>query len=165
MGGTERCSLHPFCDEDAVLVVPAPDGSDYPVCRGCYESDCGRCRAPIEKDENVAKGLCQGCRDEIRMWGGDDERGVEKDPGNEQTKLVTDGGTVEDGAGRTDIFGEPLPELTEKWQYVPCIRGNYSGRTGYDSRHEAIGQCAILNRRNPDVEFSVVSVEVRTGAE
>jgi hypothetical protein len=66
---------------------------------------------------------------------------------------------------QTDIFGDPLPELTEEWQYVPCIQGNYSGRTGYDTRHEAIGQCAMLNRRNPDVEFSIVSVEVTTGAQ
>ena len=124
--GTERCARHPFCDENADLVVPAPDGSDYPICRGCYESDCGRCRGSIEKDENVAKGLCQGCRDEIRMWGGDEERGVEKDPGNDQTKLITDGGTVEDGTEYTgrepvcdcddpeaDVIGEGTPaEIT-----------------------------------------------------
>jgi len=66
---------------------------------------------------------------------------------------------------RTDIFGEPIPELTKEWRYVPCIRGQYSGRTGYVSRHEAIGQCAILNRRNPDVDFCVVAVEVTTSAD
>jgi len=97
-GDTDRCSRYPFCDKTADLVVPAPDESDYPICRECYEEPCGRCFDAIENDDNVAKGLCQGCRDEIRMWGGDDERGIEKDPDSEQTTLLTDGGTIDDGA-------------------------------------------------------------------
>jgi len=64
-----------------------------------------------------------------------------------------------DGTDQTDMFGDPLPDRSEEWRYVPCIRGNWSGRTGYEARHEAIGQCIILNRRNPDVEWSVVAVE------
>lgn len=108
--GTVRCSRYPFCDETADLVVPAPDGSDFPICRDCYESDCGRCRGSIENDENVAKGLCQDCRDEIQLWGGDDERGIEKDSESEQTKLMTDGGQSTDGTGRY-VVGDALAEL------------------------------------------------------
>jgi len=65
-----------------------------------------------------------------------------------------------DSTDRTDIFEEPLPDLSQEWRYIPCIRENWSGRTGYESRHEAVGQCAILNRRNPDVDWSVSAVEV-----
>lgn len=89
---TDSCSLAIWCGNDADRVVPAPDGSDYPICDDCYASDCGRCSGPIEDDSNVAKGLCQSCRDEIDLWGGDEEKGVEKEPDTEQTTLLTDGG-------------------------------------------------------------------------
>jgi hypothetical protein len=85
------CSRAIFCGNEADLTVPAPDGSDYPICRECYESPCGRCREPIEDDSNVAKGLCQSCRDEIRMWSGDEERAVEKEPDAEQTTFLSSG--------------------------------------------------------------------------
>ncbi|WP_330633776.1 hypothetical protein [Halocatena halophila] len=76
------CSRSPFCGNSAGYVVPAPNGRLYPICEECYQSPCGRCRGNIDKDGNVAKGLCQSCRDGIRSR----ETGPEKrDPG--QTTL------------------------------------------------------------------------------
>jgi hypothetical protein len=140
-GSTDSCSRYPFCDETPDLVVPALDGSDYPICRGCYESDCGRCRAPIENDDNVAKGLCQDCRDEIRMWGGDDERGIEKEPDSDQTKLITDGGT---GQLRPECFNPKCEKRFDSVNEMVAV----PGRGGRSARHFCEG-CSERIRRGP----------------
>lgn len=44
------------------------------------------------------------------MWGGDEERGVEKEPDTEQTKLLTDGGTKELGLGEPKVREASLDE-------------------------------------------------------
>lgn len=82
------CSRVIECGNEAAIVVPAPDGSEYPVCRGCYDSPCGRCPDPIEDDSNVAKDLCQGCRTEIRRWS--TEADTEHDRDFDQTTLLPD---------------------------------------------------------------------------
>lgn len=85
----DHCGV--FCDEEPEVEFTDEWGVTNRVCRDCYDRQCGMCRGNI-RDEYKRKGLCQSCRDEIRMWGGDEERGVEKDPNTEQTKLLTDGG-------------------------------------------------------------------------
>lgn len=64
-----------------------------------------------------------------------------------------------DSDQRTDFLGNPIPEPEKDWIYVDALEGSYQGRTAYTTRHEAAGAVAILNRRNPDVEFSVVAIE------
>lgn len=87
----DRCGL--FCDADPDPDVEFVDewGVTNRVCRECYDRVCGRCRGEI-RDAYKRKGLCQDCRDEISLWSGDADRGIQKDSDTEQATLLTDGG-------------------------------------------------------------------------
>ena len=80
-----------FCDNDPEVTFTDERGITVHWCRECYEKPCSHCGGEIE-DRNKRKGMCQDRRDEIRMLGGDRERGIEKEPESEQTTLLTDGG-------------------------------------------------------------------------
>jgi len=86
----------PFCDAEPTVSFLDEHGIEVHQCRECYERPCGRCFGDIERNENRRKGLCQDCREEIRLLGGDNERGIQKEPDSEQTKLIAanDGGNV-----------------------------------------------------------------------
>lgn len=83
------CGL--FCDSEPTVSFIDEWGIEVHWCRECYEKPCEHCGGVI-KERNKRKGMCQARRDEIRMWGGDESRGIEKTPDNEQTTLLTDGG-------------------------------------------------------------------------
>ncbi len=85
----DHCGV--FCDAAPETEFIDEWGVTNRVCADCYDRTCGRCFGDIS-DEYKRKGLCQSCRDEIRLWSGDEERGVEKNPDSEQAKLLTDGG-------------------------------------------------------------------------
>jgi len=55
------------------------------------------CNGLIVNEENVKKGLCEACREEIRSWGEDEDRGIERESSKEQTTLLTDGGVDHSG--------------------------------------------------------------------
>jgi hypothetical protein len=80
----------PFCDNEPEVSFVDKHGVEVNWCRECYEEPCGRCGNPME-EKNKRKGLCQDCRDEISMWSGDEDRGVEKEPEAEQTTLMVEG--------------------------------------------------------------------------
>lgn len=48
-------------------------------------------------------------------------------------------------------------DRTLNYRYTPCLLFNWQGRTGYDTRHEAVGQCAVRNRLScHDIEWVTV---------
>ncbi len=97
-----------FCDAEPEVSFEA-FGYTFHWCRDCYEGPCGRCHEPIPQDtrgSTRAKGWCEDCREEVKLLCGDDDRGIQKDDGEEQAKLLTDGGRDTAEAPQRD--SEPL---------------------------------------------------------
>lgn len=138
---TDRCGV--FCDAEPTVSFIDEWGIEVHWCRECYERPCDHCGGEIE-DRNKRKGMCQDRRDEISMWGGDEDRGVEKDPGDAQTKLMTDGGQSESAIERTpgtprnriecDECGDVIEtqqdsKRTVRWGFWDAESQNYSGES------------------------------------
>jgi hypothetical protein len=88
---TDVCG--PFCDATPEVSFEDEHGDDVHWCSDCYEKPCGRCREPIDDDENQRKKLCQDCRDDIRN-GNVSRQSKQKQPAEspvtqEQTKLTS----------------------------------------------------------------------------
>jgi len=94
-----------FCDAEPEVSFEA-FGYTFHWCRDCYEGPCNRCHEPIPEDtrgSTRAKGWCEDCREEVKLVCGDDDRGIQKENGEEQAKLLTDGGE-------------------EKYEADPCVK-------------------------------------------
>ncbi|WP_135306314.1 FliH/SctL family protein [Haloarcula amylovorans] len=108
-----------YCQSTPTTVHVDEWGFAVSWCDECYadRKQCGRCFGDVEQDANLRKGLCQDCRDEIRLWGGDDQRGIEKTPDDAQTKLVTDGGqqmlTETEQEEWEELVDKPVDELSD----------------------------------------------------